>query len=137
MKNKGCWLLLALGILIIAVGGFVLYGIVPKPVGGVSIGIGGALIGITVSELLKRRMLEKNPAVKRKMEIDERDERNITINSRAKAKAFDAMTPVFGMTMLVLILTDVALYVTLLGVGAYLAMYIVYFFNLSKYNKEM
>ena len=70
------------------------------------------------------------------MEIEKKDERNIAIANQAKAKAYDAMVPVFGVLMIVFALMNVAMTPILLLVATYLLVVGVNVFYLNKYQKE-
>ena len=71
------------------------------------------------------------------MEIDQKDERNIAISNRAKAKAYDIMLYIFGAVMVSFVLAGVEVVAILLLVAAYLLIIGVFIFYLSKYGKEM
>ena len=74
----------------------------------------------------KRIKLGKNGRSKycnvcaRKMNIEKNDERNIMIANKAKGKAFDMMTYIFGALMVSFALMDVDMTALLLLVFAYL-----------------
>ena len=71
------------------------------------------------------------------MEIEQRDERNIAIADRAKGKAFDMMTFVFGALMLAFALMSVDLPAVLLLVFAYLFVHGYAIYYRCRYEKEM
>lgn len=56
------------------------------------IGIGCGLFGYGVGELVNRRVMDSNPALAKEQEIAQKDERNVALANRAKAKAYDLMT---------------------------------------------
>ncbi len=66
-----------------------------------------------------------------------KDERNIAISNKAKAKAYDLMQIVFGLLIIVFALMRVDMYVVLVFIAAYLFIIfsMVYYFN--KYCSEM
>ncbi|MCH4201173.1 MAG: DUF2178 domain-containing protein [Clostridium tyrobutyricum] len=65
------------------------------------------------------------------------DERNIRIENKAKAKAFDITGIVFGIITIIYILLKSNLLIILLTIAAYLFIFIVYIVYFSKYHKEM
>jgi 4-hydroxybenzoate polyprenyltransferase len=71
------------------------------------------------------------------MEIERKDERNIAISNRSKAKAYDLMIFVFGALMLSFALMGVDLVLILLLVFAYLFVVGYGIFYRIKYDKEM
>lgn len=103
----------------------------------VCIGIGCGMLGHGISSLISARILRKYPDIQKQNEINEKDERNIMIASRAKAKAYDLMTFVFGALMVSFALMGVDMVPILLLVFAYLLVqgYAVYY--RCKYEKEM
>lgn len=129
--------LLLLGIVLFCIGGFIIKGEELKSVSGTFIGIGAGLFGMSIAQIIMLRIADKNPSYKRKMDIETKDERNIFIGNKAKAKAFDVMGVVFGVLMLIYALINVDLWITLLLVGAYLLVYVVYAVYLYKYTREM
>ena len=66
----------------------------------------------------------------------EKDERNIAINNKAKAKGFDAMSFILTILMLIFVFLNADLSIILLLVFAYLLVYGVFIFYLNKYYKE-
>ena len=67
----------------------------------------------------------------------EKDERNIAIENRAKAKAFDVTGIIFGILIISYWVLKNNLIILLLAIVAYIAVCIVYMAYLSKYHKEM
>lgn len=130
-------LLLALGVSLFCVGGFVLTYPDLKSLSALCIGIGAGLFGMSVGQIIVIITADKNPRYKQKMAIEEKDERNILIRNTAKGKAFDVMGFVFSILMLVYALISVDMFIILLLVAAYSIVYIVYIIFLSKYSKEM
>ncbi len=103
----------------------------------ICIGVGAGIFGGNLGSAIKTRLLKKDPNAAKQLEVDTKDERNVAINNRAKAKAFDLMLMVYGALMLAFALMQVDMYVVLAFVAAYLFVVfsMVYYFN--KYNKEM
>ncbi|MFF2889282.1 DUF6442 family protein [Paenibacillus sp. NPDC057967] len=64
--------------------------------------------------------MKHNPAAAKQLEIEKKDERNMAIVNRAKAKAYDMMVFVFGALITAWALMDLDLTMVLLLVCAYL-----------------
>ena len=75
--------------------------------------------------------------MQKQLEIDQKDERNVAIGNRAKARAFDFMLYIFSALMITFALMEVELAVILLLVFAYLIVVGSFVFYLIKYEKEM
>ncbi|MDF9761080.1 DUF2178 domain-containing protein [Peribacillus simplex] len=67
----------------------------------------------------------------------EKDERNVSIANKAKAKAFDVMGIIFGILIITYVMLENNLIIILLAIVAYLFIFIVYLFYFTKYHKEM
>ncbi|ADK16326.1 MULTISPECIES: hypothetical protein [Clostridium] len=67
----------------------------------------------------------------------DKDERNIAIENRAKAKAFDIMEIVFGILVISYVFLRVNLLTIFLAIAAYLVIFASYMVSFSKYHKEM
>lgn len=103
----------------------------------VCIGVGCGAFGYGMGNLVSDKAIQNYPDIKRQIEIEEKDERNIAISSRAKAKAYDIMTFVFGALMVSFALMGVDMIPILLFVFTYLFIqgYAIYY--RCKYEKEM
>ena len=103
----------------------------------VCIGVGCGVFGYGMGNLISDKAIQNSPDIKRQKEIEEKDERNIAISSRAKAKAYDIMTFVFGALMVSFALMGVDMIPILLFVFTYLFIqgYAIYY--RCKYEKEM
>ena len=102
----------------------------------VCIGIGCGVFGHGAGEIATNRAYAKNPQLRKQMEIEKQDERNIAIANQAKAKAYDSMLYVLGAVMIAFALMNVQTTTILLLVGAYLLVVGVNVFYLNKYQKE-
>ena len=100
------------------------------------IGIGCSVFGHGAGEIAANRAYAKNPQLRKQMEIEKQDERNIAIANQAKAKAYDSMLYVLGAVMIAFALMNVQTTTILLLVGAYLLVVGVFIFYLNKYQKE-
>ncbi|HWQ76302.1 MAG TPA: hypothetical protein VN441_13400 [Syntrophomonas sp.] len=101
------------------------------------VGIGAGIFGHNFGELMKNLAVRKDPEAAKQIEIEAKDERNIAIGNKAKAKAYDLMLMVFGALMLAFALMQVEIYVILTFVTAYLLVVSVFVYYLWKYQKEM
>ena len=105
--------------------------------GYVCIGLGCGMFGHGAGEMLSRRALRNAPELWRRMEIDKNDERNVAIANRAKGRAFDMMTFVFGALMVSFALMRADLALTLLLVAAYLFVHGYALYWRCRYDREM
>lgn len=101
------------------------------------IGIGAGVFGQNIGNTFNIIAMRKAPQVAKQKEIDENDERNITITNKAKAKAYDFMVMLFGALMLAFALMQVEWTVFLGIVIVYLFVVFSNIYFMSKYNKEM
>ncbi|MBQ3119575.1 MAG: hypothetical protein IJC12_01740 [Peptococcaceae bacterium] len=102
----------------------------------ICIGVGCGALGHGVGEIATNRALKNDPQLRKQMEIEKNDERNIAISNQAKAKAYDAMLYVFGALMLAFALMNVDMLPILLLVAGYLLVVGIFIFYLNKYQKE-
>lgn len=103
----------------------------------VCIGIGCGALGHGMGNIISNKIIQKNPDMQKQMEIEQKDERNEIITNRAKSRAYDVMTFVFGALMIAFALMGVDMIPVLLFVFVYLFVqgYAVYY--RCKYEKEM
>ncbi|HBG00723.1 MAG TPA: hypothetical protein DDW87_04000 [Firmicutes bacterium] len=127
-KKIGYILLLLAGVVLVILGAFV----IQERWGGVLIGLGAGLFGMSAAQLITQRVMERNPSLKRKIGIEKSDERNVQINNYAKAKAFDFCQFLALPFFLLLVLADVRLWVVLLAIAIYIADFAVYLWFLNK-----
>ena len=86
----------------------------------VLIGLGCGIFGQGMGDVIQKRALKNSPEILKQQEIEQKDERNIEISTRAKSKAYDMMIFVFGALMVSFALMGVDLITVLLLVFAYL-----------------
>lgn len=101
------------------------------------IGIGCGLFGHGMGNLIADKAISKDADVRKRIEIEKNDERNIAISNRAKSKAYDIMTFVFGALMVSFALMGVEMIPILLLVFAYLFVQGSAIYYQLKYDKEM
>ncbi|WP_426351251.1 hypothetical protein ACPWSR_08490 [Alloiococcus sp. CFN-8] len=103
----------------------------------ICVGIGCGIFGYGIGNIINSRIMYNNPDVKKQVEIELKDERNIAIQNSAKAKAYDMMIFVFGALMISLALMNVEMMVILMLVTSYLFVVGYSIYCRIKYNKEM
>lgn len=101
------------------------------------IGIGAGIFGENLGTAVNIRAMKNNPQLAKQKEIDEKDERNISIRNKSKAKAYDLMIFVFGALMMAFALMDVNLTAIIALVAAYLFVIFSNIYFINKYNKEL
>lgn len=101
------------------------------------IGIGAGIFGQNFGIAFNLHAMKKSPQLAKQKEIEEKDERNITIRNKAKAKAYDLMIMAFGALMLAFALMQVELEVVLSTVVVYLFVVFSNIYFINRYNKEM
>ena len=143
MKGKGAIWLMTLGGAVLAVGGLVLAKLSAESQGllrtlpFVMLGIGCGAFGGGLGELIQMWTLRGHPEIRKQMEIDEQDERNMAIANRAKAKAYDAMIFVFAAVMLSFALMEIDMAAILLLVCSYLFVVGIGCYYRVRYDREM
>ncbi len=103
----------------------------------VLIGLGCGAFGHGIGDVMSNRLIKDDPKLKRQIEIEQRDERNVMISNQAKAKAYDMMLYVFGALMIAYALMSVNMAAVLLLVAAYLLVVCISIFYMNKYQNEM
>ncbi len=103
----------------------------------VCIGIGCGLFGHGMGNVISERAIQSDPQLKKKLEIEKNDERNMAIANRAKGKAFDMMTFVFGALMVSFALMEVDMVAVLLLVFTYLFVHGSALYYRFQFDKEM
>lgn len=103
----------------------------------VCIGIGSGLFGHGMGNLISERAIQSDPDLQKKLDIEKNDERNLAISNKAKGKAFDMMTYVYGALMVSFTLMGVDMSALLLLVFAYLFVHGFGIYYRIKFDKEM
>ena len=103
----------------------------------VMIGLGCGIFGQGMGDLIQKRALKNSPEILKQQEIEQKDERNVEISTRAKSKAYDMMIFVFGALMVAFALMGVDFVVVLLFVAAYLFVVGYGIYARCKLEKEM
>lgn len=141
-KIFNSYILTALGLLLFGIGTYLIKRVndpqgVMTALPYVFVGIGCGIFGQGMGNLINSKVLKGHPDIEKQMEIERKDERNIAIGNRAKAKAYDLMIFVFGALMISFALMNVGLAPLLLLAGAYLFVVGYGIFYRIKYDKEM
>lgn len=103
----------------------------------VFVGIGCGIFGHGMGNIISYKAMKNSPEIQKQFEIDKKDERNVAIANRAKAKAYDMMTFVFGALMISFALMGVDMIAILLLVFTYLFVHGYGVYYRWKYDKEM
>jgi hypothetical protein len=145
MKNRNIqkyWLYSSLGFIILAIGAVLAK--VTRNTEGIMqtlpyifIGIGAGIFGQNLGTAFSILAAKKDPKLAKEMEINEKDERIITIRNMAKAKAYDIMIMAFGALMMAFALMNVNWIVVLSFVAVYLFVIFSNIYFISKYSKEL
>ena len=108
-----------------------------NPGGFVLIGFGFGGLGGNLAALVTELRKRKDPALAKREEIAEKDERNQMLLWRSKARAFDAMIYVLGALLVWFALDNVAVRVIIPLVVGYLAIIAVSVLSMGRYQREM
>ncbi|MBP1963019.1 DUF6442 family protein [Paenibacillus aceris] len=103
----------------------------------ICVGLGCGIFGHGMGELIGRRLMKNNPAAAKQIEIEKKDERNLAIANRAKAKAYDMIVFLFGALILAFALMGIDKITVLILVFAYLFIHGYGAYYRVKYYKEM
>lgn len=104
---------------------------------GIMTGLGCGLFGSKAGILLTKLAARKNPQLAKQQAILEKDERNISLNHQAKAKAYDLMIWVFGALMLGLALSGVTWPAVCFVAACYLFVVAAHVYYLHTLHKTM
>lgn len=117
--------------------GFCLQAEEVKRISGMFIGIGAGLFGMSISGLLMKRLEQEHPELDKQAEIEYKDERNIIIRNRAKAKAGDMTQWLMMGIAYFTIAISAPLWITLAVIAAFLFYHAAGVYLMNKYQKEM
>ncbi|MEG1483044.1 hypothetical protein [Clostridium sp.] len=108
-----------------------------KSVEGIMIGLGAGLIGMSIANIYMRHLEERNPEISEQNNIELKDERNIMIRNKAKAKAADVTQWLIMGIAYITIIINAPLWVTVLTVAVFLIYNVAGVYYMNKYQKEM
>jgi len=141
-KAKTDYILASIGIILLAAGLYMVKTL-PDPKGilltlpYIFVGFGCGIFGQGMGNILSGKAMKNDPDLKKRLEIEKNDERNMAISNRAKAKAYDMMTFVFGALMVSFALMRIDITAVLLLVFVYLFVHGYGIYYRMKYDKEM
>jgi len=101
------------------------------------VGLGCSIFGHGIGGMVNQYAMTNAPAAAKQLEIDRKDERNVAIANRAKAKAYDMMVFVFGALIIAISLMGIDLMVLLLLIFVYVLIVGSNSYYRFKYYKEM
>ena len=104
---------------------------------GLLLGIGAGVFGANIAKLFSISLEKKNPDIIKENEIELKDERNVLIRQRAKAKSADIMQWLIMLIAYLTIFVNAPLWITLLTVGIFVLYNIIQIYYINKFNKEM
>lgn len=136
--SKKKWTL-ALGIcgMLILLSVFVLRNCLPDKAAGILVGLGAMSFALGMVHFLISRFEERYPEQRKLSEIEEKDERNVTIRCRAQAKAGTALQwAVMGIAW-ISILADSPLWIILALVGVFGGKALLEFALTQYYSRRM
>lgn len=141
-KTISIYFLTVIGVVLVA-GGVYLIKTIEDPQGllralpYICVGLGCSIFGHGIGEIIDRWAMKNDSAAAKQLEIDKKDERNLAIANRAKAKAYDMMVFVFGAIILAFSLMGIDLIMLLLLVFVYMFFLGYNSYYRFKYYKEM
>ena len=109
----------------------------PRFLGGLLAGGGGALGGLLTVKALFARHYRRNEKARRAAEREEKDERNRQNRGIAAYRALLAATPIFLVQWVILLVMDVPMAALVVVMLAYLALFGVYLCQLVRLQKEL
>ena len=104
---------------------------------GILLGTGAGVIGASIAKLYSINLEKKNPDIVKKNEIELKDERNILIRQRAKAKSADIIQWLIMIIAYLEIFVNAPLWIILLTVGIFVLYNIIQIYYINKFNNEM
>ena len=104
---------------------------------GILLGTGAGVLGANIAKLYFINLEKKNPDIVKENEIELKDERNILIRQRAKAKSADIIQWLIMVIAYLTILVNAPLWITLLTVGIFVLYNIIQIYYINKFNNEM
>ena len=109
----------------------------PRLVGGLLAGGGGALGGLLTVKALFARHYRRNEKARRAAEREEKDERNQMLRGIAAYRSLLAATPIFIVQWVILLVMDAPMAVLVVVMLAYLAHFVIYMYQLVRLQREL
>ena len=104
---------------------------------GILLGTGAGVFGANIAKLYFISLEKKNPDIIKENEIELKDERNVLIRQRAKAKSADITQWLIMLVAYLEILVNAPLWITLVTIGIFVLYNIIQIYYVNKFNKEM
>ena len=104
---------------------------------GILLGTGAGVFGANIAKLYFISLEKKNPDIIKENEIELKDERNVLIRQRAKAKSADITQWLIMIIAYLEIFVNAPLWIILLTVGIFVLYNIIQIYYINKFNKEM
>ena len=104
---------------------------------GILLGTGAGSIGASISKLYFINLEKKNPDIVKENEIELKDERNILIRQRAKAKSADITQWLIMLIAYLEIFVNAPLWIILVTVGIFVLYNVIQIYYINKFNQEM
>lgn len=135
MPKKSMFYITALSISIIMIIGSLFVEL--DSLSGLLLGTGAGVFGANIAKLYFINFAKKNPDIIKENEIEFKDERNVLIRQRAKAKSADIIQWLIMLIAYLTILLNTPLWVTLVIVGIFVLYNIIQIYYINKFNKEI
>ena len=104
---------------------------------GILLGTGAGVLGANIAKLYFINLEKKNPDIIKENEIELKDERNVLILQKAKAKSADITQWLIMLIAYLEILVNAPLWITLITIGVFVLYNIIQIYYVNKFNKEM
>ncbi|MBP3930842.1 MAG: hypothetical protein J6D47_14940 [Peptostreptococcaceae bacterium] len=104
---------------------------------GILLGTGAGVFGANIAKLYFISLEKKNPDIIKENEIELKDERNVLILQKAKAKSADITQWLIMLVAYLEILVNAPLWITLVTIGIFVLYNIIQIYYVNKFNKEM
>ena len=104
---------------------------------GILLGTGAGVLGANIAKLYSINLEKKNPDIVKENEIELKDERNILIRQRAKAKSADIIQWLIMLIAYLEIFINAPLWIILVTIGIFVLYNIIQIYYINKFNKEM
>lgn len=104
---------------------------------GILLGTGAGVIGASIAKLYSIKLEKKNPDMIKANEIELKDERNILILQKAKAKSADITQWLIMLFAYLEILVNAPLWIIIITIGIFVLYNIIQVYYINKFNKEM
>lgn len=136
-KTKRYGVMLAVGCMLLLIGGLFFRADTYRTVNGLVSGIGAGAIGVGFSGVIMQLFLRKHPEKVKKSDIEFHDERNRAIRLEAKAKCSDVYHWGLMGAAWISILLSAPLWITFTLLGLFLARDVLMYYFMFRLNKEM